>query len=520
MKISVITAVKNGERFIRQTIESVLSQTGNFTLEYIIRDGCSSDKTLDIVREYGNKIILVSQRDDSPQEAINIGMNMATGDICCWLNADDLFLDGALQTVIDHFYNCPEIEWLYGRCRIIDENNKEIRKFITYYKNFLGFFYSKNILLCENYINQPATFWRRSLWKEIGGTINPKYKAAWDYDLWLKMAQKSRAIPVHKYLSSFRRTDGTISENFYREQFHEELEISKKYGNKIHALIHKFTKWKIVLIYNRLNLSNKLANDLSQLHTFIIPAYKESPYLEECIDSLVTQRYKSKILISTSTPSEFLTSIAKKYEIPIFINSQKNGIASDWNFALSLCETKYCTLAHQDDVYEADYTLNLVSTMEPKQNTMIGFCNSLEINESGKHYWKLYLVVKRLLLFPFYIKNNHSLRFIKKLVLSFGCPISCPSVVYNLERLKNFQFESQLKINLDWDTWLRLANEKGAFVYLKKPLFNHRVHSESETSKAIGNSLRKQEDFALFSMLWPKFFVKILLKLYSNSYRK
>jgi len=237
MKVSVITPVKNGERFIRQTVESVLSQKGDFELEYIVRDGCSTDKTLEILKEYGNKIIVVSKKDGSPQEAINAGMAMATGDIGCWLNADDMFLPEALQRVVNAFRKHPKRGWLYGRCKIIDENNNIIRQLITAYKNCIGYFYSKNILYCENYINQPATFWRMSLWGQVY-PLSTKYKAAWDYELWMEMASCSKAIPIRVYLAKFRRHNNSISENCYKKQFQEELNIAKKYGCSIHFIIH------------------------------------------------------------------------------------------------------------------------------------------------------------------------------------------------------------------------------------------------------------------------------------------
>ena len=445
IRISVITAVKNGERFIRQTIESVLSQKGDFELEYIIRDGCSTDRTLEIIKEYGNKIILVSKKDGSPQEAINAGMNMATGDIGCWLNADDIFLPGALQKVIDLFHEHPDKDWSYGRCKIIDDNNREIRKPITWYKNILGYFYSRNVLLCENYINQPATFWKMSLWKDVNGSLNKKYKAAWDYELWLKMAKASKAIHIRDYLASFRRTQGTISETHFEKQFNEELEIAKEHGNKLHYYIHYFTKNKILIAYKILAGKKKISADISDLHTFVIPAYKESHYLENCIQSLLNQKVKSLIIIATSTPSIFLENISKKYKIPLYVNEKQNGIASDWNFALSNCKTQYCTIAHQDDIYYPEYSLKVVQSLHKDNNSIICFTGCDEINTNGVYNFLPYLVVKKILLWPFYIRRSWSSKFIKKLILVFGCSISCPSVTYNLAQLNNFSFTSKYK---------------------------------------------------------------------------
>lgn len=251
MKISVVTPVYNGEKFIRQTIESVLSQQGDFELQYIIRDGASTDSTLDILAEYRDRCVIISEKDGSPQTAINRGMEMADGDIGCWLNADDIFLPGALAAVAGHFRDNPNHQWLYGQCRIIDEHNREIRRPVTWYKNLLGFNYSRNLLLCENYINQPATFWRMDLWRRANH-LNPAYKAAWDYELWLKMAETARPGHIRKYLSCFRRHDSSISENNFERQFREEVAIGDAYGNPIHRFFHRIMAGKTVLVYNLL----------------------------------------------------------------------------------------------------------------------------------------------------------------------------------------------------------------------------------------------------------------------------
>ena len=90
-------------------------------------------------------------------------------------------------------------------------------------------------------------------------------------------------------------------------------------------------------------------------HTFAICAYKESPYLEECILSLKNQTVKSNIIMATSTPNEWIQGLAEKYEIPLYINTGEGGIAQDWNFAYRQAKTDYVTIAHQDDIYEPNY---------------------------------------------------------------------------------------------------------------------------------------------------------------------
>ncbi|MFQ8901882.1 MAG: glycosyltransferase [Lachnospira eligens] len=90
-------------------------------------------------------------------------------------------------------------------------------------------------------------------------------------------------------------------------------------------------------------------------------AYKESPYLEECIQSLMNQTVKSDILIATATPSKYIDDIAAKYNLKVYVNHGEHGITQDWNFAYSKAETDYVTIAHQDDKYNPSYVENLMA---------------------------------------------------------------------------------------------------------------------------------------------------------------
>ena len=95
-------------------------------------------------------------------------------------------------------------------------------------------------------------------------------------------------------------------------------------------------------------------------HVFVICAYKESPYLEECINSLIRQTKKSNIIIVTSTPNPYIHNMANKYEIDYYVNEGQGGITQDWNFgykcALEKYHSEYITIAHQDDFYETNYS--------------------------------------------------------------------------------------------------------------------------------------------------------------------
>ena len=113
--------------------------------------------------------------------------------------------------------------------------------------------------------------------------------------------------------------------------------------------------------------------DMSAKHTFVICAYKESAYLEECILSLKQQTVKSNIIMITSTPNNYIRELAEKYEIPLKVNEGEGGIVQDWNFGYAQCRTPYITIAHQDDVYFPEYAEHAVNMLESAKKTFLYF---------------------------------------------------------------------------------------------------------------------------------------------------
>ncbi len=254
-------------------------------------------------------------------------------------------------------------------------------------------------------------------------------------------------------------------------------------------------------------------------HSFAIMAYKDSPYLSECLDSLNGQSIQSEIYLTTSTPSPFINEIAKKYGIDVFVTESGKGIAHDWNFALRMASTRYVTLAHQDDLYLPEYAEVCIKACEKFHDTLICFSKYIEIIGKKERSKTLLLGVKNLMLTFFmpFKKNIHGQTW-KLYLLSTGNPIPAPSVMYNLENLNGFQFSTEFSINMDWDAWCRMARLKGRFVYVKKVLMKHRIHSDSATSKGLQANLRQNEDMKMFRRFWPGLLANIFAKIYAMSY--
>ena len=190
-----------------------------------------------------------------------------------------------------------------------------------------------------------------------------------------------------------------------------------------------------------------------QNHTFVIPAYKESPFLRNCVTSLKNQNVESKIIITTSTPSAYIENIAKEYSIEYYINdSSEKGIGSDWNFALTKCNTKFVTIAHQDDLYERNYAEAIMNSIEKtgNKNIILLFTDYNDLLESHSRTFSLNYIVKKILLSPFILSSTIQHKLSKRSILLFGNPICCPSVTFNKEALYNYSFSTEYKFVLDW----------------------------------------------------------------------
>lgn len=256
---------------------------------------------------------------------------------------------------------------------------------------------------------------------------------------------------------------------------------------------------------------------LFKQHTFVICAYKESAFLEECILSVKEQSIISNIKIITSTPNKHISALAEKYNIPLIINYGEGGIVQDWNFAYNQADTPLVTITHQDDVYTRDYLKSIYSAYRKYKKPLILFTDYGEIRNNTKVVSNRLLNVKRFLLKPLEISKLAESIFVRRRILSLGSPICCPSVTYVKSNLPNPIFEIGFRSDEDWQAWEKISKLEGAFIYCKDILIYHRIHNESETSAIISDTGRAVEDYQMFCKFWPKWIAKILVRLYSTS---
>ena len=259
MLITVITPSFNARPTIEQTLASVREQN-HPDVEHVVVDGGSTDGTVDVLRCAPADVRWISEPDRGLAHAMNKGIAMATGEVIGELNADDVYLPGALEAVTAGFAARPGAEWLTGRCPIIDGVGKEIRRPVTAYKNALLRRYSLALYLTHNFISAPATFFRAGVLRELGG-FDERYRISVDYDLQLKFARRGDPVIVQRDLACFRMVGGTLSMSGFERQFAEHAEQARRHGSghPLAVAVNQAMSRAIVLTYRAMRAARARA---------------------------------------------------------------------------------------------------------------------------------------------------------------------------------------------------------------------------------------------------------------------
>jgi len=184
MKFSIITACLNSEDTIEDTIRCVLAQTHK-DIEHIIVDGKSSDGTLEVVRKYANRISkFVSEPDKGIYDAMNKGIQLASGQIIGFLNADDVYAHDSVLAEVATAFNTDHLDAVYGD--IVCTRHKDISKVVRYWQT--GEY--KPRAFFQGWVPPHPTFFCRKCLFQKYGAFNPKYRIAGDFELMLRFIEK------------------------------------------------------------------------------------------------------------------------------------------------------------------------------------------------------------------------------------------------------------------------------------------------------------------------------------------
>ena len=215
-KVSIITVVYNGADTIEQTIQSVLGQTYK-NIEYIIIDGASTDGTQEIIGKYQNRIAyFISEKDKGIYDAMNKGIEHATGDVIGIINSDDWYEIDAVEKAVSTL-NKYEADVIYGRI-FCGARPEEMSLVPIYLLETLWYHMA---------ISHPSVFVKKSIY-DIYGLFNIKYKIAADYELMLRLYSNNVKFAFIDEVLAYFRTGG-ISQTLMYEMYMEEFSIACEY---------------------------------------------------------------------------------------------------------------------------------------------------------------------------------------------------------------------------------------------------------------------------------------------------
>jgi glycosyltransferase involved in cell wall biosynthesis len=221
-KISVITPSYNQAAFVERTIQSVLNQ--NYpNLEYIIIDGGSTDGSVEIIKKYEDKLAYwVSEEDRGQSHAINKGFRRATGEIVAWLNSDDEYCSGALETVAKTFMAYEDIDLVFGNNISVDKKGRVLRN-----NRHTRFAFPALVVLGMT-VFQAACFWKRSIFEKYG-YLDESLRFCMDYEFFCRIGPHIVAKHINKYLAKFRWHDEQKSSTIMDVHDEEFKKIVTKY---------------------------------------------------------------------------------------------------------------------------------------------------------------------------------------------------------------------------------------------------------------------------------------------------
>jgi glycosyltransferase involved in cell wall biosynthesis len=238
MRLCLVTPCLNAEEFLRDCVDSVLSQKVTSPLDYIIIDGGSTDRSVPVIEAYADKLAFwESSKDHGMYHAIEKGFCKSDAEIMGWLNSDDMHCPWTLRAVLDIFEALPEVRFITSKFPlIVDASGVVCRTDLlpgVLRDDFLrGQQLPGSGIPATNFISQESTFWRRSLWEEAGGSFDHSFHLACDFELWARFLSLTDLYVVEAPLAMFRPHGKNLSMTQSDKYQAEARLVLERYGPK------------------------------------------------------------------------------------------------------------------------------------------------------------------------------------------------------------------------------------------------------------------------------------------------
>ena len=222
MKVSVVVPSLNSGAYVREAVESALSQTG-VDVEVLVQDGGSTDATLDVVRSIEDpRVRVVSEPDGGQADALNRAIARASGDWIVWLNADDAIAPGAFAAVAP-LLESGDYDMVYGHFELLDTNSRVVKRYTSSELN------QRRLLTRGLYIFSGTWIIRRDVYERLGA-YDPEFGFTMDYEFLLRIAPHVRARHSQRVLARFREQPDSKTSTRMWDFFKESLDVRRRYG--------------------------------------------------------------------------------------------------------------------------------------------------------------------------------------------------------------------------------------------------------------------------------------------------
>jgi glycosyltransferase involved in cell wall biosynthesis len=248
LKITIITVCKNSERFLNETINSVINQTYQ-NIQYILIDGNSTDATVKIIKQYSSNIdYWVSETDDGMYDAINKGLKHATGDYILILNSDDVLANNdTIKNAVNLLRN-DRLDYYYGNLiKLKDGKNKKVKLFPVTFKQLL-------LSTHGTFVPHPCFFISNEFNKELAGyDLTYQYASDYDYILRALFTAGRKGKYLNMYISKFRIHENSITATGKID--FERKTILQQHGYYQHSYLSRlFFYYTLWIYYKIINL--------------------------------------------------------------------------------------------------------------------------------------------------------------------------------------------------------------------------------------------------------------------------
>ena len=231
-KVSVVIPAYNCERYIKETIESALSQTYK-DIELIVVDDGSTDGTGEIVKSFSSKLKYVPQnKNTGPSAARNEGIKMATGEYVAFLDHDDVWMPNKIERQIRLFEDNGETALTYSNYLYVGQSGKEMGTLFDTVRPHRGFIFEHLIL--DNFVPTSSVVFKKKVLDEIGG-FKERFLIAHDFELYLRIAERYKADFISTPLVRRRIYPASASIEGRKIMLEETIGIIKNYRDKINS---------------------------------------------------------------------------------------------------------------------------------------------------------------------------------------------------------------------------------------------------------------------------------------------